>query len=251
MKTHILCLLLLSSGVAFTAHAQFNKQDLVGIWQINTPKFLKSLPENRKANMDANSELLSMVFLSTVMELKKDGHSMAIRPSFAKKRKTVEGKWQLEGKVLTVTDADGKVNKMHLINVDEDHFIAENPKNRTQQVEFISLQPILKSMTKTNQVQATKNQLVGDWTLAAFETKGSTFAFGVTYTLAKDGKHKITTILGKTDTQQNGTWKMTEDNTFEVKTPRETSTFKIVYFTPDQMVAIDNKGDKALFERKK
>jgi len=251
MNTKTLFTLILLGSIHFVTQAQFNQQDLVGIWQVNTTKLLKNLPESRKASMDANGELLAMVFLSTVMELKKDGHSIATRPSFAKTGKMTKGKWQLEGKVLTVTDADGKVNKMHLIKVSKDHFTVENPQNRAQQVEFMSLKPILKNLVKTNQVQATTDQLTGDWTLAAFESKGNTFAFGVTYTLATDDTHKITTILGKTDPQQNGTWKMTGKNTFEVKTPRETSTFKIVYFTANQMIAIDNKGDKALFKRKK
>lgn len=249
MKTNILFTLIFIGLITWKAQAQYNQNDLVGMWQVNVPKLLKSLPESRKEKMDANQELLSMMFLSNAFQLKKDGSTITQRPSFSGNSKTKQGKWQLTGKILSLTNEKGKVSKMHLLEVTKDRFIAKNPDKPEQEAEFISLKSILKSMTKTNQAQATQAQLIGDWKLAAFESKGKTFAFGITYTLASDGTHKITTVLGKTDPQLNGTWKMTEKNTFEVKTPRETSTFKIVYFTPNQMIAIDNKGEKARFDR--
>ncbi|OJJ21267.1 hypothetical protein BKI52_11930 [marine bacterium AO1-C] len=251
MKTKTLFTLLLSACCTLAVQAQFNQDDLIGIWQINTVKALKSMPEARKEKMDANGEMLAMMFLTATMEFRKDGTSISKGPSFSKKEKVTKGKWKLEGDQLSVTNEGGKTRTMRLVSLASDHFIVDNPKQGRQQVEFISLNPILEEMTQTNKVKATKKQLIGDWTLSAVENQGRTFVFGVTYTLAKDGTQKLTTVLGQTDSKKNGSWKMMGNNSFEVKTSKETNTFKIVYFTPDRMIAIDKKGDKAMFDRKK
>lgn len=251
MKTKILFTLLFVGCFTLGVQAQFNKKDLVGIWQINTTKMLKSMPEAKKKTTNANAELLGMMLLSGSIEFQKDGTSISIGPSFSGKPQTTKGKWTLNGSDLVVKQDDGKKRQMKLTALNKSSFVIENPKNKGESMEFMNLGPIMKAITKTNNAKATKDQLVGDWTLTAVSTKGRTFAFGVTYTMDKDGTQKLKTVLGQTDDKLNGTWKMAGKNAFEVKTPKETTTFKIVYFTTDRMVAVDNKGDKALFDRKK
>ncbi len=95
MKTNILFTLIFIGLITWKAQAQYNQNDLVGMWQVNVPKLLKSLPESRKEKMDANQELLSMMFLSNAFQLKKDGSTITQRPSFSGNSKTKQGKWQL------------------------------------------------------------------------------------------------------------------------------------------------------------
>ncbi|HAS40977.1 MAG TPA: hypothetical protein DCS93_10875 [Microscillaceae bacterium] len=245
MKIKLLIILLLLAGLFSQTQAQFNEKDLIGYWQVNIPKIIKSAA-NLGQKMSLQEEMGMVSMMGAIREFRADGTYINSESVLPGKGKKDQGKWKLVGKEIILSFEGRKDQIITLIALDRSQFTMEPKNEEGGRFEFITLNPILEALRKKNDAKTSTAKITGDWTLTALEKDGQITCLGHTYSFAADGKFKATTLMKH---EEKGIWKLENNNTLGIGSQAYLSPCKIVYFTPQQMVLEDQEGIKMLLNR--
>ncbi len=222
---------------------QFNRKDLIGSWQVDIPKMMKATAAYGGRKMDFRSEMGTIGLVSPIRTFKADG--TYTYTEFSSSKAKITQKWKLEGNKIILYSEGGKGKTIELASLDKHRFVMKSKEGG--QLEFLSLNSILSDLEKTNKVSAIHDKIVGDWNLIAIGIRKQALQLGFTYTFAADGQCKLTSLMKN---EQKGTWKLGDKNSITFTNDDQINPSKIVYFTDQKMVLIDNQGYHMVLERK-